>query len=72
MHFDDRKGHGLDAVVQPDAVLGQGRRVENASVDVVDVGLQRIEQRALVVGLEGLDVDIQLGGEVTQAGIDLG
>jgi hypothetical protein len=72
VHFQHREGHGLDGVVQRHAVLRQARRVDERALHAVDVRVQLVDQRAFVVGLEGLDLHAQFAGQCHQLLVDLG
>ncbi|MNN82959.1 hypothetical protein D3C81_1999520 [compost metagenome] len=70
MHFQCGKGHGLDGVVQRHAVLGQAGRVHQRALRRVDVLVQEVDQRALVVGLQRGQFYAQFTGQRAQALVD--
>jgi hypothetical protein len=71
VHLDHREGHGLDAVVQRDAVLGESARVDDGARRVVDVLLHEVEQRAFVIRLEDHQLAFHLARERLQLLVDL-
>src|SRR5205823_5327308 len=72
VHLDGREGHRLQAVVERDRGMRQRARIDDASRVLVDAGLELVEDGALVVRLEDLDVDAELGGRRLDGAVDVG
>src|SRR5579883_1995267 len=71
VNFDNRKWHRLDRIVKTYAVLGERARIQDAALDVVDVRVDMVEQGTFVVGLEYLDLNLQILRQRVDALVDL-
>jgi hypothetical protein len=71
MHFDDGKRHGGQGIPERDAGVREAARVDHDAVAAPAGGVDPVDQRALVVGLEGLQARPSLARHVLQVRVDL-
>ena len=69
--LEHRERHRLDRVVQRHAVLRQRGRIEQRAVERVDALVQLVDEHALVVRLQRLELDAALVSEAMQPLVDL-
>ena len=72
MHLDDRQLAGDQRVPQGHARVRVAPEVHDQTVDVATCGVQAVDQGALVVRLEAIDLAAQLARERPQARVDVG
>src|SRR5579885_1381813 len=70
MYLDHGEGHGLDGIVQRHAGMGVAAGVDDGARDRVDMLVQAVDQRALVIGLERQHGQAELAGAPLQARVN--
>ena len=70
MHFDGRKRHCLDHIVQCHARKAVARRINDGTINVVHVQLKRIHEDAFVIGLLNYDFDTEFRSESANLFVD--
>ena len=72
MDFDNWEGGVGEGVPEGEAVMGEGARVDDYAVGGFGLGLEEVDNCALVVGLEERYVCAELGGACGNGGLDVG
>src|SRR5579859_7020132 len=71
MDFDNRRFDGGEGVAQRNRVMRKRAGVDDDAVGLLRLLLEKVDERALVVGLEALHADIQFLAALLQHGNDL-